>query len=197
VNVVPPQAIAGGVTTAAGGELTAAGAVLFEAVPELAEEPRVEAATLFPARSTAVKLEKPWATMTWATLKPSAEKGVVTEVFELAFSMSWPPTAGSMRGTTPRRAAVVGRVGSEQMDGMLTTKGLKFCSAATRPRAAAIALSLVPSSAMIWSAWVSLPHGLAAARRNWMEPPARVAAWPDCPRSDSAEMAAIAPFPCS
>lgn len=135
--------------------------------------------------------------MTWATLKPSAEKGVTIDLAELAFSSASPPTAGSMRGTTPRRAAVLGRVGSEQMDGMLTTKGLKFCSAATRPRAAAMALSLVPSSVIIWSAWVSLPHGLAAARRNWMEPPERVAACPDCPRSESAAMAAMAPFPCS
>ena len=77
---------------------------------------------------------------------------MVFEVFELAFSRASPPTAGSMRGTTPRRAAVVGRVGSEQMDGMLTTKGLKFCSAATRPRAAAMAASLVPSSETIRSA---------------------------------------------
>lgn len=93
--------------------------------------------------------------MTWATLIPSAAKGVTIEVAELAFSVASPPTAGSMRGTTPRRAAVVGRVGSEQMDGMLTTNGLKFCSAATRPRAAATARSLVPSSAMMLSAWVS------------------------------------------
>ena len=76
------------------------------------------------------------------------------EELEFASSTSCPTTAGSMRGTTPRRAAVVGRVGSEQTDGMLTTKGLKFCSAATRPRAAAMAASLVPSSATILSAWV-------------------------------------------
>jgi hypothetical protein len=93
-----------------------------------------------------------------------------------------------------RRAAVVGRVGSEQIEGMLTTKGLKFCSAATRPRAAAIPASLLPSSPTIESACEVLrfvksehfhgrdrqndllPHGFAAARRNWMEFPARVAA---------------------
>lgn len=78
-----------------------------------------------------------------------ASNGVILEEFEFAFSTSCPITAGSMRGTTPRRAAVVGRVGSEQIDGTLTTKGLKFCSAATRPRAAAMAASLVPSSATI------------------------------------------------
>ncbi len=71
---------------------------------------------------------------------------------------------------------MVGRVGSEQMEGISTTNGLKFCSAATRPRAAAIAASLVPSSETMRSAWLSLPQGLAAARRNWMEVPARVAA---------------------
>ena len=53
------------------------------------------------------------------------------EVFEFAFSTSCPPTAGSIRGTTPRSSADFGRVGSLQMDGMDTTKGLKFCSAAT------------------------------------------------------------------
>lgn len=84
-----------------------------------------------------------------------ASKGVTIEVAELAFSVASSPTAGSMRGTTPRSAAVVGRVGSEQIEGMETTKGLKFCSAATRPRAAAMAASLVPSSAMMASAWVS------------------------------------------
>ena len=67
------------------------------------------------------------------------------EVLELAFSRASPPTAGSIKGTTPRRARVVGRVGSEQMEGMLTTKGLKFCSAATSPRAAATAASLEPN----------------------------------------------------
>ena len=42
-----------------------------------------------------------------------------------------------------------------------------------------------------------LPHGLAAAKRNWMDPPERVAAWPELPRSLKAPMAAIAPLPCS
>lgn len=81
-----------------------------------------------------------------------AVNGVVAEVFELVFSTSWPPTAGSMRGTTPRSASVVGRVGSEQTEGISTLNGLKFCSAATRPRAAAMARSLVPSSAIMLSA---------------------------------------------
>jgi hypothetical protein len=98
------------------------------------------------------------------------------DVAERAFSVSDPPTAGSIRGTTPRSSALFGRVGSEQMDGIETTKGLKFCSAATSPRAAATARSELPNSVMMLSAWVSLPHGLAAARRNWIEPPARVAA---------------------
>ena len=107
----------------------------------------------------------------------------------------------------------MGRVGSEQMEGISTTKGLKFCSAATRPLAAATAASLDPSSEMMRSAWVSsgdcyegdssiagkhsLPQGLAAARRNWMEFPARVAACPEVPKSVSAPMAAMAPLPCS
>jgi hypothetical protein len=90
--------------------------------------------------------------MTWATLNPSAGKGVIFDALALAFSTASPTTAGSMSGTTPRRAAVVGRVGSEQIDGMLTINGLKFCSAATSPRAAETAASLVPSSAMIESA---------------------------------------------
>lgn len=93
--------------------------------------------------------------MTWATLRPSAVKGVVMEVLELAFSRVDPPTAGSIRGTTPRRAAVFGRVGSEQMDGTETTNGLKFCSAATKPRAAAMTASLDPSCVMMESACVS------------------------------------------
>lgn len=102
---------------------------------ELAEAsvapPRVDAATFVPAASTAVKLEKPCAIMTWATLNPVASNGVVMLVAELAFSTSCPPTAGSIRGTTPRSSADLGRVGSEQMEGMEATKGLKFCSAAT------------------------------------------------------------------
>ena len=62
---VPPQTTAAlEVATASVEELATTAAVSFDAEPELAEVPRVEAATLFPARSTAVKLEKPWATMT-------------------------------------------------------------------------------------------------------------------------------------
>lgn len=45
--------------TASVEELTATATVSLESVPELAAPPRVEAATLFPARSTAVKFEKP------------------------------------------------------------------------------------------------------------------------------------------
>jgi len=60
-----------------------------------------------------------------------------------------------MRGTTPRSSAVVGRLVSPQIAGTVTTKGLKFCSAAIYPRAAAIALSLLPSAAMIVSACLS------------------------------------------
>lgn len=165
-SVVPPQAAAAELLAVGAALATSEEAAVSFAVLLLAEVPRDEAGTLVPSTATAVKLEKPWATMTCATLNPSAGKGVVIDFFELAFSRASPPTAGSMRGTTPRRAAVVGRVGSEQMDGMLTTKGLKFCSAATRPRAAAMAASLVPSSETIRSARVSLPHGLAAARRN-------------------------------
>ena len=91
--------------------------------------------------------------MTSATLNPVASKGVATEVLELAFSVLDPTTAGSIRGTIPLRTAVVGRVGSEQMDGMSTLKGLKFCSAATRPLAAAIESAPVPSWATISSAF--------------------------------------------
>jgi hypothetical protein len=99
-----------------------------------------------------VKLEKPLLAMICATLKPALANGVVFEVTELEFSRAEPPTAGSTRGTTPLRAAVVG---SSQMLGTLTTKGLKFCSAATRPLAAEMTWGSVPSSETIKSAWVS------------------------------------------
>jgi len=122
---------------------------------ELELDPDAETVDFVPSTATAVKLAKPLLAMTCATLKPSAAKGVIFDLFELAFSRDESRTAGSMRGTTPRRATVVGRVGSEQMDGMDVTKGLKFCSAATRPRAAAMAASLVPRVATMWSAWVS------------------------------------------
>lgn len=71
---------------------------------------------------------------------------------EFAFSSAEPPTDGSTRGTTPRSAAVVGRVGSPQIVGMLTTNGLKFCSAPARPLAAAMTCDAVPSSETIKSA---------------------------------------------
>jgi hypothetical protein len=76
--------------------------------------------------------------MTSATLRPVASNGVIREEAALEFSSAEPPTAGSTRGTTPRRLSVTGRVGSLQIDGMLTKKGLKFCSAPARPRAAAM-----------------------------------------------------------
>lgn len=119
--------------------------------------PPVLAADLVPSRATEVKLENPWAFITSATLNPAAANGVLTDVAEFAFSTSWPATAGSISGTTPRSSAVVGRVASEQIEGTDVTKGLKFCSAATYPRAAAMALSLLPSAAMMESAcWSSV-----------------------------------------
>lgn len=57
-----------------------------------------------------------------------------------------------MRGTTPRRAAVVGSVGSLQMEGISTTNGLKFCSAPAKPRAAAITWGSLPRVETIKSA---------------------------------------------
>jgi len=115
---------------------TAAAAVLFE--DEVDADEAAPGVPTVPSTALVVKLEKPWVTMTSATLFPVASKGVVREVAAFAFSTAEPPTAGSTRGTTPRRAAVVGRVGSLQMDGTLTLKGLKFCSAPASPRAAAI-----------------------------------------------------------
>jgi len=108
---------------------------------------------LLPARSSVVKFENPWATMTSATLSPVASNGAVRDVAWLAFSSVEPPTAGSTNGTMPRRARVVGKVGSLHMDGMSTLKGLKFCSAATRPRAAATDWVPFPSWATISSAF--------------------------------------------
>jgi hypothetical protein len=65
VKVVPPQTIAAlelATATLATDEAAtelAAIAVSLEAVLELADVPRVEAATLVPSTATAVKLEKP------------------------------------------------------------------------------------------------------------------------------------------
>lgn len=140
-------------------------AVEFEAeAPDAPEAPA--GVPLLPAASVVVKFEKPCAAITSATLNPSAVNGV--EILDLlfAFSPSLPPTAGSIKGTTPRREAVVGNVGSEQIFGTEATKGLKFCSAATRPRAAEITAGSLPSCATMASAWVSFPQGFAAARRN-------------------------------
>ncbi|TGO29046.1 hypothetical protein BPAE_0019g00160 [Botrytis paeoniae] len=169
-RVVPPQATAleEAAATAATAtlEIPATLAVEFEVdtLPLAAEDP--DGVPLFPAASVVVKFEKPCATITSATLRPSAANGVVVLVALFAFSVALPPTAGSIKGTTPRRAAVVGKVGSEQILGTETTKGLKFCSAATRPRAAEMTAGSSPSCATMASAWVSFPQGLAAARRN-------------------------------
>lgn len=199
-RVVPPQ-IAGleAVATAAA---TAVLEASSPAEPAVAfEDPTADAepdgVPLFPAASVVVKFENPCATITSATLRPSASNGVATLVLLFAFSSSLPPTAGSTRGTTPRSAAVVGSAGSEQIFGTETTKGLKFCSAATRPRAADTTAEALPSWATMASAWVSFPQGFAAARRNWMEFPPRVAAAPGDPKLLKAVIAAIAPFPCS
>jgi hypothetical protein len=99
-----------------------------------------------------VKFVKPELAITWATLRPSAGSGVVNDAFDAAFSASEPTTAGSTSGITPRRRGLAGRVGSSQNVGMETTKGLKFCSAATRPRAAVTASAPVPSSVRMLSA---------------------------------------------
>lgn len=96
---------------------------------------------------------KPAAVAKSAILFPVASRGVVKEAFDAAFSTSEPVTAGSMRGTIPRRASVVGRVGSEQKVGLSVADGLKFCSAATRPFAASTPPS--PRVATISSAFVS------------------------------------------
>ena len=133
--------------TAAAADL-ATGAALLTSATAL-EAPAVPSAALV------MKFEKPFAAMISATLMPALANGVVTDFAELAFSRSEPTTAGSMRGTIPRRASVVGRVGSLQIDGTETTKGLKFCSAATSPRAAAIESAPVPRVATIKSACLS------------------------------------------
>lgn len=117
--------------------------------------PVVEGSALLPLASTVVKLLKPLAAMTCATDMPVALKGVLRDVFELAISVSDPTTAGSTRGTMPRSSAVAGRVASPQMEGTLTEKGLKFCSAATSPAAALITCGSVPRVETILSAWVS------------------------------------------
>ena len=177
-SVVDPQC------TAAADEL--AGAVVLVSTVDATTavaDPEAGAAPAVPSAAFVVKFEKPCAAITWATLMPVLEKAVLREVAEFAFSVAEPPTAGSTRGTIPRRATVVGRVGSLQMEGTSTTKGLKFCSAATRPWAAAMESAPVPRVATIKSACVSclmlafrtipslskisstFAHGLAAARR--------------------------------
>jgi hypothetical protein len=113
--------------------------------------PRGGALPTLPARSFVVKFEKPALTITCATLNPAALNCVCSEAAEFWFSTVDPTTAGSIRGTMPRRREFAGRVGSLQIEGMLTRKGLKFCSAATKPRAAATASAPVPSWARISS----------------------------------------------
>lgn len=167
-------------------DVSAAAAILAEvaeAIEVLEATPAEPAETLpvVPSSAFSVKLEKPLAAIIWATLKPSALNGVLALLFEFAFSTLEPTTAGSTRGTIPLKTAVVGRVGSEQIDGTLTTKGLKFCSADTTPLAAVIESSPVPNSAMILSASCNLAHGFAAARRTPGTEPANVAAWPGWP----------------
>jgi hypothetical protein len=127
--------------TAAAEELTAATGA--------ATAPPAGAAPTTPARFLVVKLENPWATMISATLRPALANGVLMLLADRAFSVAAPTTSGSMSGTIPLRATVVGRVGSLQMVGILTLNGLKFCSAATRPLAAARASAPVPSWAII------------------------------------------------
>ena len=87
------------------------------------------AAPLLPARSSVVKLLKPFAASTWATLILVAVKGVVNDWTESWFTRVEPRMAGSINGVIPRRASVVGSVGSLQRVGTSWLKVLKFCSA--------------------------------------------------------------------
>lgn len=135
--------------------LAAAAAEPVELLAADPAEPFAAAGVLLPLASTMVKLLKPWATMTSATDKPVAAKGVAKEELELAFSKADPVTAGSMRGTIPRSSAVAGRVASPQMEGMSTLKGLKFCSAATTAAAPLMTAGSVPRVVTILSARVS------------------------------------------
>lgn len=123
--------------------------------PDPDPDPEAGAAPTVPSTALVVRFANPFAAMTSATLRSVASNGVVKLEAAFAFSRMEPVTAGSMSGTTPRRARVVGSVGSEQMEGMDTTKGLKFCSAPARPRAAAMTWSSVPKVETIRSACVS------------------------------------------
>lgn len=158
----------------------AAEAVVREAV-STADEAAIAAlpgVPLLPLRSSVVKFENPWATMTSATLSPVASNGVPRDVAWLEFSSIEPPTAGSTNGTMPRRDSVVGRVGSLHIDGISTTKGLKFCSAAC---ATVIDCVPFPSWTTISSAFCSLAQGLEAAKRVPIAEPASVSATPGAP----------------
>lgn len=157
-------------TLALEAELTAAtGATLALALTATLPLEAPPGVPTVPSTALVVKLEKPAATMTSATDIPVLLSCVVSEAAELAFSLSEPVTAGSMRGTIPRRSGLTGREVSLQIEGTETTKGLKFCSAATRPRAAATASAPSPSWVRMRSAWVSFPHGLAAASKKLID----------------------------
>ncbi len=77
-----------------------------------------------------MKLVKPLALATSATLRPVASNGAFNDWAELAFSTSEPRTAGSTSGRIPRRASVAGRVASEQRVGAswaeLRTRGVSL-----------------------------------------------------------------------
>lgn len=129
--------------------------VLAADAVELFAELEAPALDLLPLASTLVKLLKPCAIITSATERPVASNGVVSEVAELAFSVSDPVTAGSTRGTIPRSSCVAGRVASPQIEGISTLKGLKFCSAATTAAAPLMTAGSVPKVVTILSARVS------------------------------------------
>jgi hypothetical protein len=82
-------------------------------------------------------------------LLPVASRGLARDWAERALATAALAVSGSMRGVTPRSSGVTGRVGSLQMEGTSTTKGFVFFSAATMPRAAAMASAPPPSSATI------------------------------------------------
>jgi hypothetical protein len=132
----------------------AAAVVVAAAAPPLPLPafPPAGAAPTEPSEPWSVKLEKPLAMATSATLRPLALNGFARDLAELAFSTSEPPTAGSTRGTMPRSSGVAGRLASEQRAGMEAAKGLKFFSAATRAAAPAMTWGSLPRVATILSA---------------------------------------------
>lgn len=72
---------------------------------------------IYASESWVRKLSKPCALAMSATDRPSASKGSSREAAALAFSMSESSTAGSTRGTMPRRASVAGSEASLQRVG--------------------------------------------------------------------------------